>query len=1517
MSSSIDKKIVALELDDSKFASKAQAALDILGQLGKDDLETPRKGLAGLWDKIKEIPLGNLETPLGKISGSFSALSVIGATALGKLTTSAVAFGQSMLQNVIDPIVNGGRNRALALEKARFQFDNLGLDVADVMGAVSASVDGTAYSLQDAATAAAQFAAMGRSTGQTLTPVLKSIVGVAAQSGAEFTQVTDIFAKIQGQGRVMGDDLNRLGTLGIAAAAELAKSFGVTEGEMRKMVSEGKIGIDDLITAFQKFEEGAGKANDTYTGSLANMKSSFSRIGALWFEGKYNLDGTAQFVGHLERQRNIFNAIRPLVNDINTAITPTMKLINDVATAGNARLTGFLHGLATKDKEGNVKEGETFMGSFIQGMTSMAGGLTNIYNLVMAVINPLREAIGQIIPKGNMMAGFAALMAGFEKFTATLSLTETGVANVSTVIHSLLSPFKLVSSAIQFLGDGISGAFKGLVDGIQIGDTSLGEWFRNLQSNGGSFVNQVVAIIGKFGEFMDMVRGKIDGVDSFQFMYDSALKVGDGIDWLIVKGEELIAFFKGLNLGQYFDDAMASLEGPINEIVAAFQIAKEGLGGIALGGVAAAGESLDGLGSVVDSIKDKFASMKTAVSNWWDNIEWAKVGEGIAAVWDGLVSTIDRVKSNIANVRDTIKDLFSGITGGLQSVFGELDPNLVAGGLNLGAFMVAATTVKKIIDGFREASEGHDLLGGVTEAIGSLSGTLQAMSMDIKAGAILKIAAAIGVLALSLVVLTLVDASKLLASSIALVAIMAAMAGMLYVLDGMKLDSLTKIPVLAASLLLLGGAVLLMSIAAVKMGELEWEELARGLIGITGILAALNIGQKGAADAVAMLVLAFAISKLVDAVTLLGQVEWEAVAKSAIVIGGLVGAIKLLDKMDLNSADLIKTAISIGIFAISLSLMAGAITLLAAVPLDTMVSGLIRMAVVLGMVTAAFNLMPKGNKMLKAATAIGILAVSIAILVPPIVALSLIPIENLIQGLLGLGLTMAILVVSMNSLAASGPTGMAAMLVMALAVGILVPQLIALSLVPWQGLLIGIGILALAFGLFAGAAILLTPVLPAMLALGIAVAAIGAGVALAGLGVQAFAMGLATLAVSGLAAIPAIRGLIEAFIEMIPLIATLALGIITGIAEAIAAAAPAILTAFVAILTALVDAIIEVAPVIIEGILTLLEMLLEAIVEAVPMIYDAGLRLITGLLDALAANIDPIITSATNLIVAFVEGLTKSVKKVVPAVTELIVTFINEVSNNSEKILTAGKDAIVKFIEGLGQKASDITAAASKAVNQFADAVATAVENSSAAMQSAGRRIGIAIADGMTGGLASKVGSVVEKAKSLASSAINGAKGLLGIASPSKVFTEIGQFVGVGMANGMDNKASSVASSAKSMGNSAVQGVREALGNISDEMAMNSDFNPTITPVLDLTEVNRQIPNLSGLLDLDAVYSGSSEVSLDGIDGSSLGRGVTTVNNFEYSQTNVSPKALSVVDVYRQTNNQLSRIKEGFTNGTD
>lgn len=292
MSRSIDERVVEMRFDNKQFESATKQTLGTLGRL-KEALKLPSisDAFSNIDKAAKTTSLNGIAASLEMLEKRFSTLGIVGMRVIENITDGLMNKLSAAVHYATDAIVSGGIKRAMNIENAHFQLQALLKDeakVQEVMDDAMKSVDGTAYAFDEAAKAASQFAASGIQAGDEMLGALKGITGVAAMTNSSFEDISRIFTTVAGNGRLMGDQLLQLSSRGLNAASTLADYFrqvrgeaDMTEAEIRDMVSHGQLDFRTFAEAMQwAFGESAERANETFTGALANMRSALARIGA-------------------------------------------------------------------------------------------------------------------------------------------------------------------------------------------------------------------------------------------------------------------------------------------------------------------------------------------------------------------------------------------------------------------------------------------------------------------------------------------------------------------------------------------------------------------------------------------------------------------------------------------------------------------------------------------------------------------------------------------------------------------------------------------------------------------------------------------------------------------------------------------------------------------------------------------------------------------------------------------------------------------------------------------------------------------------------------------------------------------------------------------------------------------------------------------------------------------------------------------------------------------------------------
>lgn len=1059
---------------------------------------------------------------------------------------------------------------------------------------------------------------------------------------------------------------------------------------------------------------------------------------------------------------------------------------------------------------------------------------TNVNNVLGGMLTSSAEARNHILSDWKKLGGRTVLIEGIsDAFDALMSVINI----VRGAFRDIFPP-----ATGQLLYD-LTVRIADFAESLRIGgDTAidLSRTFRGvfaIFSIGWSVIKALAGVIsGLFENFEGAGGGILDftgNIGDFLVSIDQAIKKGTGFTKFFDKLEEKL---------DNIVDFLTNAAGKVGEFFSALGAA----------GLDKANQRLEPMSGFVEKIGKAWDFAGDAMK---------KAGEFLQPLIDAITGAMRDFGQNVADAMGT--DSFS-------AVLDIINTGLLAGILLL---------VQRFFKGGISVDVGGGFLDKIGGTFDQLTDSMAAMQTQIQAKTLMLIAAAIALLTASVVALSLIDSGKLTKALTAMsVGFGQLLAAMFVLIKISGAAGFVKIPAIAGAMILLATAVLILSGAIKNLSTLSWEELAVGMAGIAGALA-LMVGAvvilsrySGTLPvaAAAMVGMAIAIRILASSVQIFSTMSWEELGQGlagvATLLGLVVGAMTLMPpNMALQALALIGVALAIQIIGNAVGKMAG-------MSWEEIGKGMTVLAGSLAILAGALYLM---TGTIAGAASLIVAAAALAIITPVLLAFGDMDWEEIGKAMVALAGSLLILAGGLY-LMTGAIVGAAALLVAAAALAVLAPVLETLGNLTWEEIAKGLVALAGAFIVIGVAGLVLTPLLPSLLLLGVAVVLLGAGLALAGVGALAFATAFTLLVAAAGAGVVVITAMFGALIALIPqAMAGLAAGII-AFAGVIATGAPAFTAAFVAVLTSLLDAVIEVTPKIGEALLTLIDTLLKILVRAVPAMVRAGLEILLGILEGIRDNIYMIVTVATSL----------------------IVEFLRAIGANAGKVADAGFKMLIDFINGI-----------TRAINANAGD-----------LREAGRDLAWAIIDGMTGGLASGLGSVINKAKSIATSALEAAKSAIGVSSPSKEFYKVGMWADEGLANGLDAYSSVVEKSAENVGVSALDTIKNSMKRISEATSSNVDLNPVITPVIDLTQFRKDAGQMGRFLNTSPIsasvsYGQASSISAEqqvAAAQSTSGKPDTSSTVIKLEQNNYSPEPLKPIDIYRHTRTQLAQAKRAL-----
>ena len=613
-----------------------------------------------------------------------------------------------------------------------------------------------------------------------------------------------------------------------------------------------------------------------------------------------------------------------------------------------------------------------------------------------------------------------------------------------------------------------------------------------------------------------------------------------------------------------------------------------------------------------------------------------KVVNFVTEGWEKFVGILNKVKETVEPMLTRVAEKLANFGNLVSEAFKKADYSEVLAAIEttfIGGIFLA---LKKAISG----GIGVDFGGGALDKLGNtldmLTGNLKAMQQNVQAGTLLKIAAAIAVLAAGIFVLSTIDPERLATSMTAVAVGLGQLIGAMKVMTtGMGKLGIIQMPVIAASLVVLAGAVLILAGALKIMSTMSWEELARGLTGVAGVLAAVGVGVKLIGPQIlivgpGLIPLAMGMILLAAAVKIFAEMSWEEMAKGllgvALALGGVALAMVLMPPtLPLIGVGLI--AVSIG-----LALLAGAMASFGGMDPKTLIQGLFGIAASLVVLGLAITMIPP-TLALQAAGLI-LVAVGLTALSAAIAILGNMKVVTLVKGIIAMG--GALIVLGLGLTFMSGTlAGSVALLAAGVALALLAPTLAFLGNLQWSTIFKGLAAIALTLGTLAVVGALAAVPL---VALGGALAVLGLGLIVIGGAVYLFAKGISLLKENVVKALAALVAAAGAFMLVFPkMVIDFVKGLVV-ILEEIVKLAPRIITALISIVTQLLDGIVQMAPKVAAAIGALVAAILSVLNNNASQLIAAGWKLLQSLLSGIANNIGSVATKVGMIITRFLDS---------------------------------------------------------------------------------------------------------------------------------------------------------------------------------------------------------------------------------------------------------------------------------------
>ena len=483
----------------------------------------------------------------------------------------------------------------------------------------------------------------------------------------------------------------------------------------------------------------------------------------------------------------------------------------------------------------------------------------------------------------------------------------------------------------------------------------------------------------------------------------------------------------------------------------------------------------------------------------------------------------------------------------------------------------------------------------------------------------------------------------------------------------------------AGAMVVIGIAVVILGQAVDKFGRMDANEITQGMVAMGIVLGGLTLvideidSKETMVNASALLGLAIATGLLYLSVVKFGQMDYEELAKG---LGAATVALTIMTVAinNLPKKSKLKGLAITGISA-ALLMLSDAFTVFALLSWDEILKGVLAMGISLAGIVLALTVLDgldKDTDLMKMSASIIGVSAAMLILAVAMKMIAILDWDEIAKGLVVIGASMAILAIGLHFMSGT-IAGSAAMLVASLAILTMAFALRVVGGLSIKAIITGFLAIGLAFVALGIASAVLAPAVPVIIGLGLGLFLLGAAFGIIGIGMGAAAAGLSMLMLAFIAFVEAFKHEGDTIVEMIP-----AMGTAMGIALAnlfgelllgLWAYIPRLIDLGKEILLKLIEGLHEVLPALMGAASDIFESFMGLFNSKYPSLIEAGWQLLLGFMDGMNEHMEEFIVLGGEIIQNYLKGATKELPGLIDAAGEFIVAFLEAIEDAIDKYM--------------------------------------------------------------------------------------------------------------------------------------------------------------------------------------------------------------------------------------------------------
>lgn len=468
-------KAVRLQTEYNKQANSINAMRDEYGRLNhyyKENFSLSGK-LANRFSSIGE-----------SMSGVGQKAQDMGSSLTSSITKPALIAGTAMAGIT----AKLGFDRLVGLDSAKAKLEGLGYstkEVGSITDQVAKAIQGGMTTMAEGTDVAAGALAAGVKEGKELQKYIKLVGDAAVGSNRPVSEMAMIFNRVQGQGKLMTEELNMVeeGMPGFSNA--MAKHLGVSYDAFRKMVTEGEVSSKDFLAVMDDFAGGmAGAYSKSWSGMVQNTKAYIGQIGESLLGG-------------------VFEQAKGSLHEFES-------LLKSPGAQQWAKETGEKIGSAFSKLTSGISSVIKWWQSLDGGTQKTLGGIVKWLGITLVTMGPVLTIFGKFTSMiGGMFSGLSGLIKFFARHNAAAKIstasqalwngvtaTARGIANGYRYAIAALTTSQTAQAIKSKVAAAATVVWTGVTKAATVATRGLGLAIRFMTGPVGIVITAITALVG-------------------------------------------------------------------------------------------------------------------------------------------------------------------------------------------------------------------------------------------------------------------------------------------------------------------------------------------------------------------------------------------------------------------------------------------------------------------------------------------------------------------------------------------------------------------------------------------------------------------------------------------------------------------------------------------------------------------------------------------------------------------------------------------------------------------------------------------------------------------------------------------------------------------------------------------------------------------------------------------------------------------------------------------------------------